>query len=169
MRLIASITSDVSDIMDIIKDAQNYLAELKIDQWQNGYPDEEQINLDIKNGDSYLVLNESNEVMGTTVFTTKKESTYQSIEGEWLTSENILYGVIHRLAVSDAYRKLGIAKFVFDECENQLIEMKVKSMRIDTHRENKGMQRMLKIRDYKYCGIIYLDSGAERLAFEKIL
>jgi ribosomal protein S18 acetylase RimI-like enzyme len=169
MRLIASITSDVSDIMDIIKDAQNYLADLKIDQWQDGYPDEEQINLDIKNGDSYLVLNDADEVMGTTVFTTKKESTYQSIEGEWLTSENILYGVIHRLAVSDAYRKLGIAKFVFNECESQLRKMKVKSMRIDTHRENKGMQRMLKIRDYKYCGIIYLDSGAERLAFEKIL
>ena len=74
MKLIESTLSSVSPIMKIIKDAQNYLADLGIDQWQDGYPDEAQIELDIMNKDSYLVVNESNQVMGTTVFTTKKDS-----------------------------------------------------------------------------------------------
>ncbi len=169
MKLQISKTTNLTSIMSIIKDAQNYLASLNIDQWQDGYPDRFQIELDIKNDDSYIVLNDTNDIIGTTVFTTKSESTYQEIEGEWLTKNEAIYGVIHRLAVSDKYRKLGLAKFVFNECEQRLKNMSVASMRIDTHRDNKGMQHMLKKRGYQYCGVITLDSGDERLAFEKIL
>ena len=169
MNLQRSKLSDISFIMSIINDAQKYLASLNIDQWQDGYPDVNQIELEIKNEDSYLVLNESNQIIGTTVFTTKEEPTYQNVEGSWITPENSIYGVIHRLAVGDEYRKLGLAKFVFIECENRLKEMNVASMRIDTHRDNKGMQHMLKKRGYEYCGVIILDSGDERLAYEKII
>ena len=169
MKLIYSKSSNIATIMSIINDAQKYLHSLNIDQWQDGYPNKIQIELDIKNEDSYIVLNDENETIGTTVFTTKKEATYQNIEGNWLTPENAKYGVIHRLAVGDEYRKLGLAKFVFTECENRLKEAGVKSMRIDTHRDNLGMQHMLKKRSYKYCGVIILDSGDERLAYEKLI
>ncbi len=108
MKLQISKTTNLTSIMSIIKDAQNYLASLNIDQWQDGYPDRFQIELDIKNDDSYIVLNDTNDIIGTTVFTTKSESTYQEIEGEWLTKNEAIYGVIHRLAVSDKYRKLGL-------------------------------------------------------------
>jgi ribosomal protein S18 acetylase RimI-like enzyme len=169
MKLQLSTIKVIPRVMEIIKDAQNYLASLKIDQWQDGYPNTTQIELDIKNNDSYIVLNESNEVIGTTVFTTKKELPYQNIDGNWITPKDAKYGVIHRLAVGDAYRKSGLAKFVFSECENRLKEMNVNSMRIDTHRDNLGMQHMLKKRGYSYCGVIILDSGDERLAYEKLI
>lgn len=155
--------------MEIIKDAQNYLASLNIDQWQDGYPDTKQIELDIANEDSYLVLDESEKIIGTTVFTFKEEPTYNQIEGEWITAEDSIYGVIHRLAVDDNYRGVGLAKYVFDECEKRVKDNQIKSLRIDTHRGNKGMQYMLKKRGYEYCGVIILDSGAERLAYEKII
>ena len=169
MQLVQSKLTDIPAIMKIIGDAQEYLAALNIDQWQDGYPNEEQIELDLENKDSYVVLNEDNVIMGTTVFTTKKETTYAKIEGEWLTKDNSIYGVIHRLAVSNNFRSCGLAKFVFTESENRLKKMGVKSMRIDTHRDNLGMQHMLSKRDYKYCGIIILDSGDERLAYEKLI
>jgi len=169
MTLRYSTKDDVLAIMKIIDDAQKYLAQLKIDQWQDGYPTEEQILIDINNNDSYVVIDDAGKVMCTTVFTTKKEPTYQNVDGNWLTKEDAKYGVIHRLAVSENFRGHGIAKFIFDECENKLNEMNVCSMRIDTHRDNVGMQKMLKKRGYIYCGIIYLDSGDERLAFEKLL
>jgi ribosomal protein S18 acetylase RimI-like enzyme len=155
--------------MEIIKDAQGYLATLKIDQWQDGYPDRFTIELDISNEDSYIVLNEEDEIIGTTVFSTKTERAYQHIEGNWLTPENSKYGVIHRLAVGDNFRKLGLAQFVFNACEARLKKMKVNSMRIDTHKDNQGMQYMLKKRGYQYCGVILLQNGDERLAFEKII
>lgn len=162
-------SQDVPAIMSIIKNAQNYLKKLGIDQWQDGYPNEEQILLDIRNEDSYVISNNKSEIMGTVVFTTSPESTYDSIEGAWKTKPDSKYGVIHRLAVSDEYRGLGIAKFVFDRCEDELVKMNILSMRIDTHRDNKGMQKLITSLGYKYCGVIILNSGAERLAFEKVL
>ena len=169
MKVKLSSLGDISRIMEIIKDAQNYLAALKIDQWQDGYPNSTKIELDISNEDSYIVLNNANQIIGTTVFSTKTERAYQKIEGNWMTSENSKYGVIHRLAVGDEYRKLGMAQFVFNTFESKLKQMNIKSMRIDTHKDNKGMQYMLKKRGYQYCGIIILESGDERLAFEKII
>jgi ribosomal protein S18 acetylase RimI-like enzyme len=169
MEIRLSSLGDIPRIMTIIKDAQTYLAVLKIDQWQDGYPNVAQIELDIKNDDSYIVLNRANEIIGTTVFTTKKERAYQNIDGNWITPETATYGVIHRLAVGEEFRKSGLAKFVFDACESRLKAMKINSMRIDTHRENQGMQYLLKKRGYHYCGVILLESGDERLAFEKIM
>ncbi|MGB0887142.1 MAG: GNAT family N-acetyltransferase [Vicingaceae bacterium] len=154
--------------MKIINDAQRYLAELNINQWQDGYPNKEQITLDIKNKDSYIILADDGTVIGTTVFTTKTEPTYQNINGKWITT-NTCCGVIHRLAVDEAYRKEGLAEFVFNYCEKQLKINGIDSMRIDTHKDNKGMQHILTKRGYQYCGIIILDSGDERLAFEKVV
>ena len=169
MRLKKSNIKDVPAIMNIIADAQQYLASLKIDQWQDGYPTREQIELDIKNNDSYIVLNNEEAIIGTTVFSTKKEPTYQNIEGQWLTHKETRHGVIHRLAVSNPYRKSGMAKFVFKECEETLRNNKITSMRIDTHKDNVGMQKLLNHLGYQYCGIITLISGAKRLAFEKLI
>ena len=43
-----SVKSDIPEIMGIIKQAQDYFKEKNIDQWQNGYPNEEVINNDMK-------------------------------------------------------------------------------------------------------------------------
>lgn len=169
MILKSTTLNDVPRILSIINDAQNYLKKLGIDQWQDGYPDEEQFLLDIKNEDSYVVSNDDGEIIGTVVFTTKVESTYDEIGGDWITKVDAKYGVIHRLAVSDKFRGAGIAKFVFNKCELDLLKKGVKSMRIDTHRDNKGMQKLISSLGYIYCGVITLNSGAERLAFEKVL
>lgn len=169
MKLQKSNSADIPAIMKIIADAQRYLASLNIDQWQDGYPDATQIKLDIKNDDSFIVLDETNKIIGTTVFTTKTEHTYNQIEGEWLTEKDAEYGVIHRLAVDNDYRKVGLAKFVFEQCETSLKQQGIKSMRIDTHRDNKGMQGLITKLGYQYCGVIILENGAERLAYEKML
>ena len=168
MKLIKSTLENVSVIMDIINDAQKYLASLGIDQWQDGYPDETQIKKDISNDDSYVITNSHGEIIGTTVFSIKKDPTYDVIKGEWSTSVNAIYGVIHRMAVFNKNRGEGIAQFVFKECHRILRTMNVNSLRIDTHRENKGKQNLLKKYNYKYCGVIYITNGDERLAYELV-
>ena len=169
MKLVRSTLSDVPIIMSFIHDAQVYLESLKIDQWQDGYPNKEKIELDISNSDSYVVMDDNETIIGTTVFSTKKERAYKAIQGNWITNDNVEYGVIHRLAVGDKYRNLGLARFVFKECHERLKESNIGSLRIDTHEGNKGMQYLLKDLGYIYCGIIILESGDERLAFEKVL
>jgi len=106
---------------------------------------------DIFNRESYIVKSEDNNIMATAMFTTQHESTYNIIAGYWLTNKNTKYGVIHRIVVSSSYRKLGIAKFVFNKCEQILKGNKITSMRIDTNKNNRDMQKLLKKARYVYC------------------
>lgn len=169
MKIRRSTSDDIPNIISIIDDAKEYLASQKIDQWQNGYPNSKQIEEDIKNGESYVVLNDENRVMATSMFTTNFEPTYNVIDGNWIINETIKYGVIHRMAIKKEFRKLGLATILFDEFHQQLKNQNIQSLKIDTHEENIGMQSLIKKLGYRYCGIIYTDYGAKRLAFEKLV
>lgn len=160
--------NDLPHIMDIIHEAQAYLAHKKVDQWQNGYPSQNIMQQDIDNLESFII-HDKDEIVATTMFTTNKEPTYQNIEGHWLSDDKAFYGVIHRMAVSNSVRKKGVAQFIFNYFEELLQKEKVTSMRIDTHEDNQDMQRLLNKLNYTYCGVIYLENGDKRLAFEKIL
>ena len=160
---------DISSILEIINQAQAYLAMQNIDQWQNGYPNEEAILKDVFNNDSYVVKTKDAITAATAMFTTRPEPTYTTIEGNWKTKNNATYGVIHRMAVSNKFRGKGIAKFIFFQCEQNLKQNNIKSMRIDTHEENLEMQGLLKKLGYHYCGVIYLENNDKRLAFEKLI
>lgn len=169
MKIQLSTIENIPEIMEIINDAKELLASLKINQWQNGYPNAEQIENDIKNGESYVVVNDENQIMATSMFTTNKEPTYKVIDGNWIINEDEKYGVIHRMAIKKEFRKLGLATFMFHEFHLQLLEKKIKSLKIDTHEDNLGMQSLIKKLGYKYCGVIYTSYNAKRLAFEKVI
>lgn len=167
MKLVASQPDDIPAIMSIVADAQALLASLKIDQWQDGYPTQDIFLNDMRNGESYVVRDDR--VMATAMFTLTGEASYNSIEGEWLTAPETAYGVIHRMAVSARDRGKGIARFILQACEKKVLDASYTTMRIDTHEDNKGMQKLLITSGYSYCGVIYLQSGAKRLAYEKLL
>ena len=170
MKIKLSTLENIPEIMTIIKDAKELLASLKIDQWQNGYPNAAQVEQDILKGESYVVLSEENQVIATSMFTTNKEPTYQIIEEcTWKVDESKNYGVMHRMAIKKEYRKQGLATLLFDEFHQQLKSKNIESLKIDTHEENLGMQALIKKIGYQYCGIIYTNYGAKRLAFEKVI
>lgn len=168
MKIRLSTFDDIPQIETIINDAKAYLASQNIDQWQNGYPNAAQVENDIKKGESFVVVNEDNTIMATSMFTLRKEPTYKKIiDGNWLISEDEIYGVIHRMAIKKEFRKLGLATFLFDEFHQQLKDKNIQSLKIDTHENNLGMQSLIKKLGYTYCGIIYTSYNAKRLAFEK--
>jgi len=169
MKIQLSTFEDIPAIIAIINDAKEYLASQKIDQWQNGYPNAEQVVNDIKNNESYVVVNDENEIIATAMFTTNPEPTYKIIDGNWNIDENEKYGVVHRMAIKKEFRKFGLATFMFHEFQMQLLEKKIKSLKIDTHEKNLGMQALIKKLGYTYCGIIYTNYHAKRLAFEKVI
>ncbi|MDG1309979.1 MAG: GNAT family N-acetyltransferase [Flavobacteriaceae bacterium] len=169
MKLLLAKKGDLSEIMKLIEQAQAYLAAQHIEQWQNGYPNEQAILKDILNNESYVVKLEDSNLLATAMFTTRNEPTYKSIKGNWITESDAKYGVIHRMAVGEKFRGTGIAKFIFNQCEQILKQTSIQSMRIDTHEDNLGMQTLLKKLDYIYCGVIYLENNDKRLAFEKLI
>ena len=66
---------DIPGIMEIIKQARAYLKENGVDQWQNGYPDENVILNDILNENSYVLVSEE-ALIGTAAVIVDGEKTY---------------------------------------------------------------------------------------------
>lgn len=162
-----AVKSDIDSIMNIIKQAQDYFKKEGIDQWQDGYPDVETISNDIAEGNSYVLLKDNNIVV-TAAVSFDGESTYDSIyEGEWISNNE--YAVIHRIAVDNNYKGLGLSSQIIKSVEELCLSKDVHSIKVDTEHENISMQKLLKKNKFQYCGIIHLEDGSERVAFEKTI
>ena len=62
-----------------------------------------------------------------------------------------------------------MASFILDFAEAMAKEKNVFSLRIDTHRDNISMRRFIEKSSFDFCGVIYVEDGTPRVAFEKIL
>lgn len=131
-------------------------------QWTGNYPSDEIILKDIRNGHSYLCLDEdTGEAVGTFSFIPGEDPTYARIyQGNW-TDDTRPYGTIHRLASTETSKGVGHA--CLEWCYAQ-----IPNLRADTHRDNRILQHVLTKHGFRYCGIIYLLNGDERLAYQKI-
>lgn len=128
------------------------------DQWKNQYPTRELIAQDIEKERLYA-CEQDGEILGVFYFALGEDPTYLLIEdGKWLSDDP--YGVIHRIAV--AARGRGVAAFCFEHCFSIC-----PNIRIDTHRDNLPMQRALQKNGFVRCGIIHLENGEERIAYQK--
>ena len=84
MEIRNSTQENLHDIMKLIHQAQNYFKNANIDQWQDGYPNEETILEDIAQNNSYVLI-ENNHVIATMFLSFDGEPTYTHIDGQWLT------------------------------------------------------------------------------------
>lgn len=157
--------SDLPIVMDFIHQAQNYFKEHGIDQWQDGYPNNESILLDIEKNHSYVL--EDHGIIASMYFAIEDDPCYKEIDGQWLT--HTAYAIIHRIVVSEKHKGKNIASYLLQYAIDQCTHKNIQSIRIDTHQDNLSMQKFLSKHGFEYCGIITLESGAKRLAFEKIL
>ena len=162
---------DIEKVMEILEKAKKQIARFGIDQWQDGYPSEEDIRKDIKEGISYVLVDEG-EIVGTTAFSFEEEEAYKNlVAGQWITN-NERYGVIHRTAVDSEKGKKGYAKELLQNMEEIAKSQNVFSIRTDTHKGNNGMKAYLYKNGFTYCGICKYyknESSFDRMAFEKKL
>ena len=160
---------DLPEVMRIIADAQADFRARGIDQWQNGYPNEQSIRGDIERGESYVVTR-GGQIVATAMITFAPDPNYAVIyDGEWLLAAPKSYATIHRISVDLAERGQGIAEWIVGQTERMCRKRGADSLRIDTHRDNRSMQRVAEKNGMTLCGIIHLADGAERLAYEKIM
>lgn len=159
--------NDIESMMTIIKQAQLYFYNHGIDQWQDGYPNPTQLHSDITKGNSYVLCDD--QVIGTMYFAIEEDINYPGIVGQWLTGNEANYGVIHRIVVDENYKGNEYAKILLDFAVERCKQNHISSIRIDTHKDNLSMQRFLLKNNFKLCGDITLQSGAPRIALEKII
>jgi len=131
-------------------------------QWDAyGWPPQELIEQDIKDGNSYVCVKDGR-IVGTFCYSYGKkiEPTYDVIEnGSWIGDDT--YGVVHRLAGDGSVK--GIGAFCLDWAYQQSGHI-----RVDTHEDNKVMQNLFAKLNFQYCGIIHIEKDPDiRLAYEK--
>ena len=169
MAIRRSTKSDINFLMPIFDEARRTIAALGIDQWQNGYPSEGVILADIEKSQSYLCEIDG-KICGTFAIIDDGEPTYDKIyDGEWLTGDSDEYIAIHRVAIAVSSRGSGLSGKIMGYATDFAREKGRKSLRIDTHRGNAVMRRMLEKNGFSYCGVIYLANDDERVAYEKII
>lgn len=152
---------DMKKIMKTIDAAKKIMRQSgNMKQWGEGYPSEEVIATDMEKNGAFVVEDDG-EIVGYFAFLPSPEPTYAKIyEGEWV-NDNLPYHVVHRIAsYPEAH---GIFSSIMKFCLSH-----DKNIRIDTHRDNKIMQHNITKHSFTYCGIIYLLSGDERLAYQYV-
>lgn len=165
--------SEIDRVLEILSEGRRAIARLGIDQWQDGYPSRAVIESDVERGISYVLFH-GDSVEGTVVMMTDREPTYDVIyDGKWQTEDSAPYFTIHRIALGDRLRGKGAASFIVDAAVEAARESGCVSVRVDTHRGNLAMRKMLEKNGFVYCGVILLDDSGlesrERVAYERLI
>ncbi len=161
---------EIGEVMEIIDDAKALLKKSST-QWQNGYPDEEAMVNDIKNGQLFGAYIDS-KLVGVEALVSGLNIDYDYIDGCWLSEHDERDLVIHRLAAKDGYHNLKIGDNLLKYAEVYAKENNLKSIKIDTHEKNIIVQKLCENNLYKLCGIIYVKRekhDPKRLAYEKLI
>ena len=167
-------SADMDALLDILEQAKAYLRESGVDQWQEGYPNREALAADIETGRGWLFeCVDNGEIAGYECVAMTPEVCYREIDGAWLT-EGENYAVIHRAMAAARYRGTRLAAEMFSFAAELAAGMGRLSVRVDTHRDNKAMNRLCEKQGFTYCGVVDLGlvdpaSDSLRNAYEKIL
>ena len=157
--------ADIPAVLPVFEAAKAIMrADGNYDQWgAPGFPGDALLLRDIARGGGYVISSEAEggvekSIVAYFALLPSPEPSYSHIDGAWLTDEP--YGVIHRIA---SYPEVhGIFSAIID-----FAAARYPHLRIDTHRDNRIMQHLIDAAGFTYCGIIWLEDGTERLAYEK--
>jgi len=153
--------ADMQAVLTVMQAARGIMRSSgNLHQWGDDYPSAAAIDRDRERGGGFVV-EDGGRITGYFAFLPSPEPTYSYIEGgEWL-DDSLPYHVIHRIAsFPDAH---GIFRDMLEWCSER-----EPNIRIDTHRDNLIMQHLLEKHGFSYCGVIYLASGDERLAYQRV-
>ena len=154
---------DLSEILEIYAEARRFMVQTgNPSQWASRkYPPESVVRADIESKKLYICKTiDNSQTVGVFFYDygERIEPTYNRIKGKWISGET--YGVVHRIASKSGVKGVGTfcLNWAFQKCNH---------LRIDTHADNKVMQNLLTKLGFTECGIINLENGDERIAYEK--
>ena len=159
MHIRKTTAADLNAVMEIYAYAQEFMRESgNAGQWGNVHPPRNLIEEDVRAGVSY-VCEENGKIRAVFMLSHDPDPTYTKIDGAWVNDAP--YCVIHRIA--RARDAKGAGAFCINWCYENF-----GNIRIDTHKDNAPMIKMLTRLGFVRCGIIWLANGNERVAFQKI-
>lgn len=151
---------DLPRIEEIYAYARRFMAETgNPNQWGSTTPQTSQLEEDIQKGDLFVMIHEGM-IHGVFYFSIGPDPTYGDIEdGHWRSATP--YGTIHRIA-GDGFGGVLAAAVRFGK-------ERINHIRIDTHADNKIMQSAIAKQGFQRSGIIHLENGSPRIAYDLLV
>lgn len=148
---------DLNRIQEIYAYARQFMeSNGNPNQWGKTHPPVSQLEQDIAM-ENLFVITDGDEIHGVFYFYIGDDPTYGRIHGGSWRSDRP-YGTIHRIAGDGSggilAAAVGFAKQHIDH------------IRIDTHADNKVMQRAVAKQGFQQRGIIYIEDGSPRIAYD---
>ena len=164
---------DLPAIKKIITEAKTYLNQQGIDQWQTGYPTDEDLETDVKFGITYVLIIDG-KIAATAALHQGLDVSYLKIhDGEWINGVNGRYTAIHRIAMSSNFRGQHLSEKMMTGLITISSILGYKDIRIDTHPENLGMQHVITTNGFEKRGVIHMEEeegeASPRYAYQLII
>lgn len=159
MQIRLATTADLPTLLTIYETARRFMAEHgNPTQWPSDYIHAAMLEQDIARRELY-VCEDSDGIQGVFLFADGPDPTYAKIrDGQW--PSDVPYAVIHRVA--SAGQKKGLLSQIVAWASSR-----APVLRMDTHADNAPMQHLLAKLGFVQCGIITVEDGTPRIAYQK--
>ena len=164
---------DLPEIIPIYEQARAFMASYgNSDQWGTIHPRTELLEEDIRLNRLYVCTKkvcsntcEKDQIALVFMLLPEKDPNYDIIiDGSW--PDDRPYKTIHRVASTRKVK--GAADFVFAWCEEECRKAGC-NFRGDTHEKNLPMQRVFERNGFRRCGVVFMQDGTPRYAYQKTL
>jgi GNAT superfamily N-acetyltransferase len=155
---------DKNSITFLFDEVKRSLFKHDIDQWDDLYPNIEDITNDIINETGYVYCN-SEQIIGYICLNTAFSEEYNTIN--WI-NRNSNFLIVHRIAVLPQFQNKGIGRSLIYFSEQFALQNKIKSIRLDAFDKNQISLNFYKKLNYTEVGKVQFRKG-QFTVFEKIL
>ena len=159
-----TVSEEQEAVVKLFEAAKVKMSEEGIDQWDEVYPNVNDISNDIKNNQMYTVYM-GNKLAGVYVVNAEADKAYKF--GSWTDTDG-KYAVVHRLCVAPEYQHTGIATKIMEHIEAEQKKLGVTSIRLDVFSKNPYALGLYEKLGYQNVGDAYWRKGRFYL-MEKII
>lgn len=148
---------DLPTILNLYADARLRMAKNgNPTQWGTTNPPRALLEQDVAAKRLYVIVRDG-VISGVFCLMFGEDPTYKIIDGQWHSSAP--YATIHRIA--------GQGGGIFASCI-RYCETLSDYLRVDTHENNYAMQRAIDREGFSFCGIIHVEDGSPRRAYDRM-
>lgn len=157
MQIRKATVQDLSAVLDIYERARGFMEETgNPTQWGKSYPSPECVRSDIQTEHLY-VLEKDGALHGVFAFFPEGDAAYDTFPDKWINP--LPYAAIHRVA--SAGKERGVLSAIVAYCLSQR-----KNLKIDTHKDNRVMQKALEKQGFVFCGVANIPDVGERMLYQ---
>jgi len=160
--------ADATSLPFIMAMKNDCIAEMRargIEQWDDVYPSREIFETDIAAKNLFVLMDDSNTIIGSATFDEKQSDEYKTIDWKFRSSR---IGVVHRLMIAPNHAGKGRAKTLMMAIESEAVRRGYEVIRLDAFQTNPPALRLYESIGYRRTGQVFFRKGVF-VCFEKRL